>query len=49
MENIIYAAPKNKSEYILLLDEAIKLADKLNNQLDCIGNVIENNEMLLAA
>lgn len=35
-------APKNKAEYILLLDEAIRTADELNEQLDKIGTILKD-------
>jgi hypothetical protein len=41
--------PTNKAEYILLLDEAIRLADNLCSQLDTIDEIIEKREELLAA
>lgn len=45
----IFKTPTNKAEYIQLLDEAIRLADRLNEQLDRIDKIIEDRECLLAA
>ncbi|MHB1299320.1 MAG: hypothetical protein ACYCY8_00445 [Burkholderiales bacterium] len=47
--NTIYKAPTNKAEFIQLLDEAIRLADNLNSQLDRIGEILEDQESLLVA
>lgn len=49
MNKINILIPKNKAEFILLLDEAIRLADDLNAQLDCIDEIIEERECLMAA
>ena len=32
-----FIAPRTRSEYIALLDEALRLADDLNDQLDTIS------------
>jgi hypothetical protein len=34
-----YTAPQTRAEYIALLDEALRLADDLGEQLDCIGDL----------
>ena len=33
--------PKNKAEYIQLLDEAIRIADELHIQLDCMDAMLK--------
>lgn len=35
-----FRAPSNKAEFIQLLDEAIRLADDLNEQLDKMGDIL---------
>ena len=47
--NTIFNTPTNKAEYIQLLDEAIRLADSLNAQLDRIDEIIDERESLLPA
>lgn len=42
--------PTSKTEYILLLDEAIRLANEVNEQLDTISDFLTNqSHMPLAA
>ena len=45
--NTILNTPTNKAEYIRLLDEAIRLADSLNAQLDCIDEIIDKDQLWL--
>lgn len=43
MNAINFIAPTNKKELIQLLDEAIGMADYLNEQLDQIGKFLEEH------
>lgn len=39
-------APTSKTEYILLLDEAIRLADEVNKQIDAISDFLAAKSQL---
>lgn len=43
-EPINLLAPANKKDFILLLDEAIRLADELGDQLDAMGRIMEEQK-----
>lgn len=49
MEKINILAPTNKKEFIILLDEALHLADDLHEQLDRIDEIIEKSEKNIPA
>lgn len=44
-----FIAPKSKTEYIQLLDEAIRTADELNDQLDCMDAILKEKDCSLLA
>ena len=41
-----FTKPTTKAEYIKLLDEALRLADELSLQLDCIDTALGESEAL---
>lgn len=42
----MFTPPTNKAEYIQLLDEAIRMADDLNAQLDRMEEILEEHHSL---
>jgi hypothetical protein len=49
MKHINLLAPETKADLILLLDEAIQIADDLNDQIDRLGAALEEKKALAVA